>query len=231
MSARRSMRQLLVAVLLGVLVGGGLMAVTPAGAEVSNAVATNWKKIWKKNLKPLADKRYYTKSQSDAKYSTKAETAAGDAAANAATDSKLTGYYKKAEIDAKLAPFVNSTSAFAGGSDLEALAPADEVVVSVSIMPPADGKVIVSSSAYAWTLAAGDVVVRCSITQNNTIETAFMQYANMPGAVLAESDVIAGTRGFNVTKGNLLTVNLTCDAFSGSAAVSNSSLTAIFAPS
>ena len=63
MSSRRSVRQLLVAVLLGVLVGGGLMAVTPAGAEVSNAVATNWKKIWKKNLKPLADKRYYTKAR------------------------------------------------------------------------------------------------------------------------------------------------------------------------
>ena len=50
------------------------MAVTPAGAEVSNAVATNWKKIWKKNLKPLADKRYYTKAQSDAKYPAKAES-------------------------------------------------------------------------------------------------------------------------------------------------------------
>ena len=42
------------------------MAVTPAGAEVTNAVATNWKKIWKKNLRPLADKRYYTKAQIDA---------------------------------------------------------------------------------------------------------------------------------------------------------------------
>ncbi len=73
------------------------MAVTPAGAEVSNAVATNWKKIWKKNLKPLADRRYYKKSASDAKYATKAESAAGDAASNAATDSKLSGYYKKTE--------------------------------------------------------------------------------------------------------------------------------------
>ena len=47
------------------------MAVTPAGAEVSSAVATSWKKIWKKNLKPLADKRYYTKKQSDAAYQPK----------------------------------------------------------------------------------------------------------------------------------------------------------------
>ena len=111
MSSRRSVRQLLVGVVLGVLVGGGLMAVTPAGAEVSNAVATNWKKIWKKNLKPLADRRYYTKAQSDTKYATKAESAASAAAAqagatsaaNAATDSKLASYYKKTESDAKYA--------------------------------------------------------------------------------------------------------------------------------
>ena len=103
MSSRRPARQILVAVLLGVLVGGGLMAVTPAGAQVSQSVATSWKKIWKKNLRPLADKRYYTKAQSDAKYATKAESAAGDAAANAATDAKLGGYYKKTESDARYA--------------------------------------------------------------------------------------------------------------------------------
>jgi hypothetical protein len=105
MSSRRSIRRLLVAVLLGVLVGGGLMAVTPAGAEVSQAVATNWKKIWKKKLRPLADRRYYTKAQSDTKYATKAESAASAAAAqsaaNAATDSKLGNYYTKAQDDAR----------------------------------------------------------------------------------------------------------------------------------
>jgi hypothetical protein len=93
MSSRRSLRQVLVAVLLGVLVGGGLMAVTPAGAEVSSAVATNWKKIWKKNLKPLADKRYHTKKQSNARYQPKGsyETAGSG--------------YTKAESDAKYAPY------------------------------------------------------------------------------------------------------------------------------
>ena len=114
MSSRRSVRRALVALLVGVLVGGGLMAVTPAGAQVSSAVATNWKKIWKKNLKPLADKRYYTKAQSDAKYQpkgsyetagsgyTKAETyskAESDAKYSAAGSS-----YTKAETDAKYAP-------------------------------------------------------------------------------------------------------------------------------
>lgn len=71
------------------------MAVTPAGAEVSSAVATNWKKIWKKNLKPLADKRYYTKKQSDAKYQPRgAYETAGSGYSKAET-------YAKGEADAK----------------------------------------------------------------------------------------------------------------------------------
>ncbi|MDR7252499.1 hypothetical protein J2X46_001475 [Nocardioides sp. BE266] len=113
MSSRRSVRQLIVAVLLGVMVGGGLMAITPAGAEVSQSLATSWKKIWKKELKPLADKRYYKKSQSDSKYATKTESAASAAAAqsaaNAATDGKLGSYYKKTESDAKYAPYPSMT--------------------------------------------------------------------------------------------------------------------------
>lgn len=71
------------------------MAVTPAGAQVSSAVATNWKKIWKKNLKPLADKRYHTKAQSDAKYQPKGSyEPAGSGYTKAET-------YSKAESDAK----------------------------------------------------------------------------------------------------------------------------------
>jgi hypothetical protein len=105
MSSRRSVRQVLVAVLLGVLVGGGLMAVTPAGAQVSTAVATNWKKIWKKNLKPLADKRYYTKAQSDAKYQPKGSyETAGSGYSKAESDAKYSAAgssYSKAEGDAK----------------------------------------------------------------------------------------------------------------------------------
>ena len=105
MSSRRSARQLLVAVLLGVLVGGGLMAVTPAGAEVSQSVATSWKKIWKKNLRPLADRRYYTKAQSDAKYQPQgAYETAGSGYTKAETYSRAETY-GKAESDARFAPF------------------------------------------------------------------------------------------------------------------------------
>lgn len=81
------------------------MAVTPAGAEVSQAVATNWKKIWKKNLKPLADRRYYTKAQSDTKYQPKGSyETAGSGYTKAESDAKYAGAgssYSKAESDAK----------------------------------------------------------------------------------------------------------------------------------
>ena len=90
------------------------MAVTPAGAEVSSAVATNWKKIWKKNLKPLAQKSFYTKKQTKARFQPKgsyetagaaaAAQAAATAAANAATDTKLGNYYTKAQDDSRFLP-------------------------------------------------------------------------------------------------------------------------------
>jgi hypothetical protein len=60
--------------MIGVLVGGGLLAVTPAGAEVAQLAATNWKKIWKQELQPQADKRYYKKSKADKKFAAKADT-------------------------------------------------------------------------------------------------------------------------------------------------------------
>ncbi|WP_416954131.1 hypothetical protein ACNKF0_17415 [Nocardioides sp. T5] len=98
MSSRRTVRHLLVAVLAGVLVGGGLMAVTPAGAEISSAVATNWKKIWNKELKPQADKRYYTKKKSDNRFQPKGSyETAGSGYTKAET-------YSRAEADAKYQP-------------------------------------------------------------------------------------------------------------------------------
>ena len=109
MSSRRPLRQLVVAVVLGVMVGGGLMAITPAGAEVSQSLATGWKKIWKKELKPLASKTFYTKKKSDSTFATKAESAAAAAgaqsAANSATDSKLGNYYSKGQSDGRYAPY------------------------------------------------------------------------------------------------------------------------------
>jgi hypothetical protein len=221
MSSRRSVRQVLVAVLLGVLVGGGLMAVTPAGAEVSSAVATNWKKIWKKNLKPLADKRYYSKKQSNARYQPKGSyETAGSGYTKAET-------YSKAEIDAKLAPLVNAVAASASGNQQVDLSGAEAVVRSVSLTAPAAGTVVVTSSAYAFTGTSASV--RCSLTTGNAIDFGHLQYAIMPTAASTES--LAGTRAFPVTKGSVLTVNLVCDLAAGAANLQDSSLAAIFAPS
>ncbi len=230
MSSRRTPRQLLVAVLLGVLVGGGLMAITPAGAEVSQAAATSWKKIWKKNLRPLADKRYYTKASSNKTFATKAEAAAAAAAAqagaNTATDGKLKGYYTKADIDSKLGLFVNSVAATAGGDQDLNLTAADQIARSVSLMPPANGTVIVSSSGQMQGTSVG--ISRCSISLTGALDTDAYQIVS--GAA-GQYHSIAGTRGFVVTKGSLLTVNLVCNEFTGDAILRDSALTAIFAPS
>ena len=45
------------------------------------------------------------------------------------------------------------------------------------------------------------------------------------------SEVIGGTRGYDVTAGVMFTVNLVCGKASGQANLSDSWLTAIFAPS
>ena len=160
------------------------MAVTPAGAEV-------------------------TQAESDAKYS-----AAGSA-------------YSKAEIDAKFAPFVNSVAASAGGDQFVELTSAEQVMRQVSLMPPANGTVIVSSSATLWTHNPG--ITRCSVNSAPSIDYDFLQFRNSFTAV--ENDPISGTRGFPVTKGTLFTAYLVCDEASGNASITDSSLTAIFAPS
>lgn len=98
MFSRGNLKRTVAAVVAGVLIGGGVTTVTPAGAEVSQFAATNWKKIWKKKLQPRADQRYYTKSASDARY-----TAAGSAYSKAEVDTKLGGYYTKVQSDGAFA--------------------------------------------------------------------------------------------------------------------------------
>ena len=138
--------------------------------------------------------------------------------------------YSKAEVDAMVAPFTNSVAAYTGGEQDETLTATDTIYRAVSLMPPADGAVIVTSSAYIYNTSGSSVIARCVITQGTTVlgDTGFFQYVNMPAS--DGSEVISGTRGFAVTEGALFTVNLVCDTFSGTANVNDSSLTAIFAP-
>lgn len=71
----------------------GTVAVTPAGAEVQEQAASGWGKIWKKKLQDKADRRYYTKTQSDTKYAVK-----GEAYTKGESDAR---YYSRTDADAK----------------------------------------------------------------------------------------------------------------------------------
>jgi hypothetical protein len=95
---------IVIAAVAGLLAGAALTTVAPAGASL----ATNWASVWKQEIKPRADKRYYTKVQSNAAYETKAAhdaslgLALGDHYTKAQSDAR---YYTKLESDAQYAPY------------------------------------------------------------------------------------------------------------------------------
>lgn len=149
------------------------------------------------------------------------------------TDAKLAALETRvAGLEATTAGLHNSVSAYAGGNQTVGLTTTAAVVRTVSLMPPANGKVIVNSSGYATVTDTAGAIVRCSITQGTGLDNAAYQYANIPATATPNaSDVMAGTRGYDVVQGVLFTVNLVCDVFTGSnAAVADTSMSAIFAP-
>jgi hypothetical protein len=103
MALKQRSKTLAAGLLAGVLIGGGMAMVTPAGATVKTAAAAiDWKAIWKGEIKPRADKRYYTKKASNARYYTQVQTNTLLAGyeTKAAHDASLLGYYTKAQSDA-----------------------------------------------------------------------------------------------------------------------------------
>ncbi len=138
--------------------------------------------------------------------------------------------YTKAEVDAMVSPLTNSVAAYAGGNQFVALTTTDTVYRTVSILPPANGKVIVNSGAYIRQVGATAFIARCSITQTIAVDFESLQYVTL-NVGDGGSEVIGGTRGYDVTEGVMFTVNLVCDEASGEANLSDSWLTAIFAPS
>jgi hypothetical protein len=138
-------------------------------------------------------------------------------------------YYTKAQVDSLIAPLHNSVAAFAGGDQLIDLGATEVVVRSVSLMPPANGAVIVNSSAHLFRIS-GTAGARCSITTGTAIDYNFLQMADMPD-VSQSAAVLAGTRGYSVAKGVLFTANLVCDQYLGDVRLQDSAMTAIFAPS
>jgi hypothetical protein len=136
-------------------------------------------------------------------------------------------YYTKTEMDALLAPFTNSVAAFATTDNITTLTNSEVVYQTVTLLPPADGVVIVNSQAHTNS-GAGGAIVRCGISNTSAIDYGFLQIVTVNGGGY---ETINGTRAFDVTEGSLLTVNLVCDLASGAASLSRPTLTAIFAPS
>jgi hypothetical protein len=116
----------------------------------------------------------------------------------------------------------------AGGDQDEGVTATNEVMRSVSLTAPVDGTVIVNSTANAFEGTAFDAV-GCSITTGTTTDFDFLQIWASPGSDGPVAQ-LAGTRGFDVTAGQALTVNLVCAHFgaSGSSSILDSALTAIF---
>jgi hypothetical protein len=81
-----------------------------------------------------------------------------------------------------------------------------------------------------WLASGTSVIARCSLTTGTTVDGTAMQYVEIQGNPNA-SDVVSGTRGYDVAAGDNLTVNLVCDEFSGQANVSDTWISAIFVPS
>jgi hypothetical protein len=119
----------------------------------------------------------------------------------------------------------------AGGDQNEIVTGVAEVVRSVTLTAPVAGTVIVNSTATAFEDTAGGVV-GCSITTGTTIDFNFVQHWQSAGDIANGSFAqLAGTRGFDVTAGQTLTVNLVCAKTGGGSVDSgilDSALTAIF---
>jgi hypothetical protein len=118
-------------------------------------------------------------------------------------------------------------AAHSGGGQAEAVTSA-EVVRSVSLTVPAEGVVIVNSTATALDGDVGDTM-NCSITTGTDLDHEFNQLWQSGGAGGGASAQLAGTRGFDVGPTRNFTVNLVCDAL-GDGFILDSSLTAIFIP-
>ena len=173
----------------------------------------------------------YTKTQVDEALATKANTT--DVYTKAQVDA-VTGPLatRIADLETAVAQLTNSAAAFASSSAVETtLTSADVVYQSVSLMPPTDGVVVVNSHAYLRRADDFQVSARCGISTTSAIDPNVYQLVTIPVSGLEDFENVSGTRGFDVTGGELFTVNLVCTSFGeGTATIGEPALTAIFAP-
>lgn len=99
-------------------------------------------------------------------------------------------------------------------------------VVSLTVLPPSDGALVVSSSAQFGSLGGGRA--QCSINDELAISVDHPQIfdagTGVPGS-------LAGSRTFAVSAGQQIDVSLVCRRLSGTIGVNEADLSAIFLPS
>lgn len=138
-------------------------------------------------------------------------------------------YYTEAEVDARIAA-TKPITVFVGGNQDAALPTTDTVYRTVTITPPTNGKVTVSSAGYVYATTTAALTARCSITTTAILDDSSFQYVQSLGGAVNLSEVLSGLRGFDVVAGVPLTVNLVCDTFTGSARIADTWLSATFTP-
>jgi len=125
-----------------------------------------------------------------------------------------------------------SFAEFANNSQEQTLPSSGKIVLSLNLKAPANGKVIVNSSANAYTFASiNSVTVQCSLSTGSTIEQTRAQSWRRKSSSDSRYGPLALTRGFNVTKGTNYRFSLICNSsIANSAGVDNIDITAIFSP-
>ena len=192
----------------------------------------------------LHDDRYYTETESDARYLGKTAKAADADLLDGLDSSAFLGTTAKA-ADANLLDGLDSTAyvkgtdlvlpiaAYEGGIQYDEANSWEAVVRSVSLTPPTAGTVLVNSTVVAAEETAG-AGVACSITDAETMNWDYEQYWTSGGFGSSAIGQLAGTRGFPVTGDTSFTANLVCvrvgGTEGGSTLLYDSSLTAIFIP-
>ena len=124
----------------------------------------------------------------------------------------------------------HSLAVFADGP-FKTVTESDTELVSVSLVAPSNGVVLVNSTMTLAESQEGDGV-QCGITTATVVPLTHPQIWESPGG-LANLGQLSGTRGFNVMGGIKYTFKLYCEHI-GTASVStnvnNSTLTALFTP-
>ena len=137
-------------------------------------------------------------------------------------------YYTKAQVDA-LITGAKPTVASAQGNLSRSLTSATEAYATLTTTAPAAGTMVVTVAGYVYQSTVDSVIARCSITQGNAIEFAYLLWMKMDGGV-ESSDQFAGTRTYPVAAGQNFTVKLVCNEELGSAVLADANLVAVFIP-